>query len=386
MLLGAVAFMSSAYKQRSGPHDKEIERLLSEARLKLVETGTRNRLINTSRGAKRTRCLPVIGAKPDALFANLVREGRMLRFHPAESGGEAPDAAGDNIARLVTPNHAKFAGRPGHASRNGLQTALPPDLLQKRLHAIYRDAKTAEEERGVNILFIALGFLRWYEDERSDALRQAPLILLPVNLVRDGKRSTFDISFRDDDIAPNQAPQERLRGDFGIKLPDIPEADNWLPSAYFAAVAESISSKRRWSIDAASVELGFYSSSRFLIMRDLEPANWPGNALVEHPLIRGLMCEGLANEAPLLPEDAKLDALLHPADLVHVVDADSSQTGVIESVRAGRNLIVHGPPGTGKSQTITNIIAAALHGGKTVLFVAEKMSASKKFYAVRHRS
>jgi hypothetical protein len=48
---------------------------------------------------------------------------------------------------------------------------------------------------------------------------------------------------------------------------------------------------------------------------------------------------------------------------------------VIEEVRAGRNLVVQGPPGTGKSQTIANIIAAAAHDGKRVLFVAEKMAA-----------
>ena len=285
------------------------------------------------------------------------------------------ETAGEKIARLVAKEPGQTVGGRSHASRSGLRTQLAPELLQKRLHAIYRDAKTAEEERGVNILFLALGFLRWYEDDRSDVVRQAPLILLPINLVRDGKRSTFDLAFRDDDIASNQALQERLRGDFGINLPDVPETDSWLPSTYFSAVAASIASKRRWSIDTDGVELGFYSWSKFLIMRDLEPANWPGNSLVQHPLVRGLLLEGLADESTLPPNGANLDALLQPADLVHVVDANSSQTCVIDCVRAGRNLIVHGPPGTGKSQTITNMIAAALHAGKSVLFVAEKMAA-----------
>ena len=182
-----------------------------------------------------------------------------------------------------------------------MQTTLAPDLLQKRLHAIYRDAKTAEEERGVNILFLAVGFLRWYEDERSDALREAPLILLPVSLVRDGKRSTFDLAFRDDDIASNQALQERLRGDFGISLPDVPETDSWLPSAYFSAVAASISSKRRWSIDADGVELGFYSSSKFLIMRDLEPANWPGTRWSNTRWCAGCCCRASPAHRPSCP-------------------------------------------------------------------------------------
>ncbi|MGA2636468.1 DUF4011 domain-containing protein [Methylocella sp.] len=218
--MAAVTSITAARKQRVDPLESNIEKLFREARLKLIETGTRNRLVHTPRGAKRARCLPIIGARPDAVFASLAREKKLLRFLAANGLDEAaPEAAGEKIARLVREPD-QIGGRSSHANRNGLQTTLAPEFLQKRLHAIYRDAKTAEEERGVNVLFLALGFLRWYEDERSDALREAPLILLPITLVRDGKRSTFDLGFRDDDIASNQALQERLRGDFGISLPD----------------------------------------------------------------------------------------------------------------------------------------------------------------------
>ncbi|WP_159189817.1 AAA domain-containing protein, partial [Escherichia coli] len=56
-------------------------------------------------------------------------------------------------------------------------------------------------------------------------------------------------------------------------------------------------------------------------------------------------------------------------------DADSSQhSALIDAIR-GQNLVIEGPPGSGKSQTITNLIAAALLNGKKVLFVAEKMAA-----------
>ena len=105
------------------------------------------------------------------------------------------------------------------------------------------------------------------------------------------------------------------------------------------------------------------------------PTAWPNGSILDHPLIRGLLAEGFAEQPDDIPEDARLDELFAPADLIQIVDADSSQTRVIESVRRGRNLVVQGPPGTGKSQTITNIIAAAVHDGKTVLFMAEKMAA-----------
>src|SRR4051812_46596215 len=108
---------------------------------------------------------------------------------------------------------------------------------------------------------------------------------------------------------------------------------------------------------------------------------WPNRAILEHPLLRGLLVSGFEAEAPLFPEDTKIDETFESAELVHVVDADGSQTLAIETVRAGRNLVIQGPPGTGKSQMITNIIASAVHDGKTVLFVAEKMVALEIVHA-----
>ena len=255
-----------------------------------------------------------------------------------------------------------------------LCTSIDEEKLEKRLLAIYRDAKTAEEEQGINILFLAIGFLRWYEDDKSEVLREAPLVLVPVSLTRDLRRSAFDLRCRDEDLTTNQAIQERLRGDFGIVLPELPESEEWLPSGYYATVRETIGSKSRWSIDPNGIELGFYSFSKLLMIRDLDPAAWGEKSIVENRLLRGLT-EGFNEEPSPLPHNAPLDKLFAPSDLIQVVDADLSQTIVIETIRKGRDLVVQGPPGTGKSQTITNIIAAAVHDGKSVLFVAEKMAA-----------
>ncbi|MGH6836859.1 MAG: DUF4011 domain-containing protein [Methylocella sp.] len=349
-----------------------IERLLARARLNLIETGTRNRLIHTPRGAKRSRALTIAGTAPDQVFAKLARENMALRVLAAdEIAAMQGDAATPRTPRLVTPRTT---------DRSGLQTSLAPALLHKRLHDMQRDAKTAEEERGVNILFLALGFLRWYEDQDSDTPRDAPLILLPVDLRRDAKRATFDLKLREDAIATNQALHQRLRADYGLALPDVAATEDWRPSSYFDAVADAVAAKRRWSIDANAIELGFYSFSKLVMMGDLEPSNWPDNALVAHPLLRGLLGKGFATAPPVLPEATRHDEKLSSLDLIHVAAADSSQTRIIETVRAGHNLVVRGPPGTGKSQTITNIIAAAVHDGRTVLFVAKKIAALNTVY------
>ena len=111
--------------------------------------------------------------------------------------------------------------------------------------------------------------------------------------------------------------------------------------------------------------------------RDLQPASSPNNALLDHPLVNVLLGQGSEFESfpPLVPDDESIDQRIDITKCTHVVDADSSQAIAIEEARAGRNLVVQGPPGTGKSQTITNVIASAVHSGKTVLFVAEKTAA-----------
>ncbi len=244
-----------------------------------------------------------------------------------------------------------------------LETALGPDAQQKRLLRIALDARTAEEEQGVNILYLALGFLTWFEDDPSTVPRQAPLILVPADLVRNDRSSTYDLRARDDDITTNLPLQERLKQDFGMVLPEIQEDEAWLPSAYFAEVSTMIGERPRWQIDSDAMQLGFFSFAKFLMVRDLEPEHWPDGQLLGNELVRGILAEGVPSDGnPFGPED-RIDQLLDPADLIHIVDADASQTKVIEQVRRGSNLIVQGPPGTGKSQTIANIIAAAAHDG-----------------------
>ncbi|MDA0588220.1 MAG: DUF3320 domain-containing protein [Planctomycetota bacterium] len=267
----------------------------------------------------------------------------------------------------------------GSAARHNddnLQTSLTSEKLQKRLLRLFYDARTYEEEQGVNILFLALGFLKWYEPDKPDRPRYAPLILVPVVLARRSAGTKFRIRYADEEIITNLSLGEKLKVDFKVELPLISEDEDLDPTAYFEAVRTAIAGEERWEVLDNDIVLWFFSFSKFLMYRDLQSENWPATRPIDqHPLVESLLTTGFATQPPLCGENAHIDALLDPRNTIHVTDADSSQAIAIEEVRRGRNLVIQGPPGTGKSQTITNLIAAAVHEKKRVLFVAEKMAA-----------
>lgn len=350
-----------------------IHKLLEGARLSLVETGTRNRLIHVPRENGRANVLNIINERSDDIYEILRSKGRKMKFL-AQGQDDEPEDGETPLLESIVSDEAFDEKR---YTDNNLETPLGVDAQQKRLLKLYRNAKTAEEEQGINILYLAMGFLTWYEDKTSAVKREAPIILLPVELVRDSKTSTYIIKCRDDDLVTNLPLQERLKADFGIELPEIDDNGDFVPSAYFDEIASLIENKKNWAIDPDGMQLGFFSFAKLLMLRDLDPENWPSGLLTKNPIINGLLGATYEVSNPLFGNDDKLDEILEPADIIQVVDADASQTKVIEEVRSGRDLVVQGPPGTGKSQTITNIIAAAVHDGKRVLFIAEKMAALK---------
>lgn len=352
----------------AGPQSRSIQKLFDETRKRLVETGTRNRLVHVNRANTRGNVVNIVNERSDDVHA-ILSSGKAMRFlglgHDKAEAGEI----------VLADEHEESVGADRFTD-NQLETRLGPDALAKRLLKIAREAQTAEEEQGVNILYLALGFVTWFEDKNSGVAREAPLVLLPVQLVRNQRTSAYDIKLRDEDLMTNLPLQQRWQDDFGIALPEIDDgAEGWRPSIYHAAVEEIVAKRPNWRVDRDAIQLGFFSFSKLLMYRDLALEAWPEDALEAHDLTRGLLYEGFEHEPPLFGRDDRLDELLPPDKLFHVVDADASQAKVIEEVRVGRNLVVQGPPGTGKSQTITNIIAAAAKEGKTVLFVAEKMAA-----------
>lgn len=226
-----------------------------------------------------------------------------------------------------------------------------------------------------------MGFLKWFESGTSDVERFAPLILVPVKLERQSVGAKFKLAATEEDIVTNLSLQAKLNQEFGVRLPDLPDGDGLNVADYLSSVRSAIASQPRWEVQPDRILLGFFSFAKFLMYRNLDPETWIAERRIDsHPLIERMLGPGFDPDSPMCGDDDMIDPLIPPERLLHVMDADSSQTLAIEEVRQGRHLVIQGPPGTGKSQTIANVIAAAVNDGKKVLFVAEKQAALDVVY------
>ncbi|HEX8555267.1 MAG TPA: DUF4011 domain-containing protein, partial [Sphingomonas sp.] len=365
--------------------DLPLDEKLDRARTELLDLSARNRLLNMPRSSKGAKAVEIVDEISNEVFRMLVTEGRPFTFlagKAASAGEPAGDDVSfeeeDEIADLVQPGD-DIADERGVFSRHSdtrLQTRLTPKGLQKRLLDLYFDARTLEEEQGVNILYLALGALKWVDPNNSASVRFAPLVLIPVQLERGNAGEKFKLRMRPEDYASNLSLEAFLDRIHGIRLPAFEAGEGFDPVAYFAEVAEAVSSKPGWEVQRDVIVLGFFSFAKFLMYRDLDPATWPSGArITDRALVRGLLSDGFEGSEGMIPEDAKIDPFIPPSEMLHIVDSDSSQALAVHEVRRGRDMVIQGPPGTGKSQTIANIIASAVADGKTVLFVAEKMAA-----------
>jgi Protein of unknown function (DUF4011) len=364
-----------------------LERLLEESRRELLDLSTRNRLLSMPVESKSARVIHVRDEKSDHVFRLLASDRKTVAFLPGiekdmvkTQGGVADKASldlDDDETGLPQPD-GEVDKETGEARRHvdtKLQTALTSDGLQRRLLSLCRDAHLIMEEQGVNILYLALGRLKWFEAEKADTPRFAPLILMPVQLHRRSARERFMLTWREEEAQENLSLAAKLKAEFDIDLPKFPAEEDLVPSRYADAVAEAVAGLASWHVEPDAIALVFFSFAKFLMYRDLDPRNWPDPKKLLTPAIGGLLRDGFPANVSAFPEDANLDEVIPAARLDHVVDADSSQTIAIESVRKDRSLVVQGPPGTGKSQSITNLIATAVLDGKRVIFVAEKLAA-----------
>lgn len=371
-----------------------IDVALNELRLRLLDMTGRNRLVNFKHSPGKS--LQFVHSTIDGVFIRLTEQNNRVTITPLPE----PDR-GEWVhknGRLARPDPKEWAARLeistsyalADATAGTCQPTYPvtgADLrtlyyaedLGKHCRKLEREAKLAIEETGANMLYLVAGFLEFPEAPDSEKLYQAPLLCIPVSITKadEGQYSSFYLNYTGEELSDNLSLREKLKRDFGFNLPEFdPEGDE-LAEAYLKRVTQAVERQPGWSVKPM-LTLTLLSFSNMLLVRDLDPSKWRQegvfDSLLEHPLVKQVF-EGRPSGGDVqYADEYPIDE--HPkGDLPLIFDADSSQHSALIDVIEGHSRVIEGPPGTGKSQTITNLIAAALQAGKKILFVAEKLAA-----------
>jgi very-short-patch-repair endonuclease len=380
--------------ERPVTDEMRIRATIDNWKRKLLDVSKRNRALNFK--PNKVTTVTIVDEQPAEVFRQLYIRDQAMRFRPvspnpellppvstslptANQEEEEPDAFGPSLDFI--PYAA--ADLSEQYTDDILQTSASPDNLDKSLRRIADQARLSIEEQGVNTLFLALGMLHYKESAVSEEFWRAPLVLLPVELHRKSARAGYTVQATDDDPIVNPALAEYLRRMFGIALPNLPDLtdlpENYELQQFLIEATAAVAHQEGWQVKT-DIYLSFFSFQKFVMYKDLETN---ADAFGLHPLIRQVILRS-GTSIRALPEEirtAELDREFAPERTSQVTNADSSQLRAILAVSRNHDLVLEGPPGTGKSQTITNLIAQALSENKTVLFVAEKMAALDVVYS-----
>ena len=345
------------------------KQLLWERRL--LDLSLRNNLLNIRITKNTLQLIPAnLSCLEDALA-----DGEEFRILHRPADWESP-AMDFGIYSSIPESDPMVGFINSELSQKRLRFYLPENDLGKALTHLYRSSRTSIEENGANTLYLALGLLKWYETPSSERPRYAPILLLPVEIIRKSAAKGYVIRSREEETMMNITLLEMLRQNFGITLSGLdplPTDESGVNvKLIYSIIRNSIKNQRKWDVEEQAI-LGIFSFNKFIMWNDIHNN---ANKLVQNKIVSSLINGKIEWEAATEEIDATdMDKQVSPADIVLPIIADSSQLEAIYEAVHDKTFILHGPPGTGKSQTITNIIANALYKGKRVLFVAEKMAA-----------
>ena len=266
---------------------------------------------------------------------------------------------------LPLPEEVHYDGR--HEDSD-IQTLLLPDRLRRVAKSILEKGRSFERETGVNVLHAAFGLLEWKSPEERESY-VSPLLLLEIRLDRRQSRQGVEFFVQGvDQVIVNTNLALKLETEHGIALPDY---ENRSVDEYFEDIQRAEPPGWHWKVRREAV-FGIFPSSKIAMYHDLDPEKRP---ITENEIIIRLLAT-TGDASGTYAETYETD---DPVVATHVpylvMDADASQYSALVDIAKGKNLAIEGPPGSGKSQTIVNLIAAALSDGKKVLFVAEKLTA-----------
>lgn len=313
---------------------------------KLLDLGKRNRLLNY----KETKRSSLKILNPDffELYSTFVQDEKPLIF--------------PNLIDIIEDDEQSKLNEIDYP----IKTNKSLKETQQTLKLLRDKAKIANEEQGINILYLSFGFLEWTESQDSEYRFRSPILLVPVSISIDSIVSPYVLALNEDEIVVNPTLAYKLENDFGIVLPKYNEGDD---IRVILAETASFAKAKKWEV-SHEVSLSLLSFLKINMYDDLSRHK---DIIATNPIIRTISGDSsAANTIPMDINDFDYDRNITPNEMFQVVDADSSQQDAILCAKRGISFVLQGPPGTGKSQTITNIIAECLADGKKVLFVSEK--------------
>jgi len=338
---------------------------------KLLDLNMRNNLINMRLGGQAVQLMttdvvelfnhfqknPQIGLYP--LETEPIHDSRFLAFANSRSqdGEKAKDLFSQNLLMARSAN--------GQTEKNIINLA--------------RKSNSEIEESGCNPLYLTIGAIRWFDNEKAAEVGTSslfsPILLIPASLPRRRFGSNFTVSLNLDGIQFNKTVFEYFKQSLDL---DFSEFNNLFSDKspvinlqkIYNTIRKKIEPKRNWIVMDDFVSLSMFSFAHFVMWTDMKNSR---EEFLKNPIVSSFVNgkkEWADNPFEIGVND--LDDKVKPDDLAIPLPADSSQIKAIESSLQGESFILDGPPGTGKSQTIANMITNFLFHGKKVLFVAEK--------------
>ncbi len=323
----------------------------------LLDTGKRNNLVNFRE--TKSSSVEILIPSADELFQRALSGGEFEAF---DSRSDVQSTPMDRETYLQT-----YAEKLRRKRQILLYSAKGDPIAAIR--NIEKRAGSIIEETGVNVAYMAFGFVNWTSESNRQEVFRAPLILIPIHISRKSAIDPWLIRTMDDELVVNPTFDYLVTAEKGFGLP--PYEDEETLAEYLLKVQDR-TSKLGWTV-SSECRIGLFSFLKINMYHDLIDHE---EEILRNDNVLTLLGEPTQSVSTDIAEEAE-DPII---SLHTVVDADSSQMEAILMAKQGRSFVLQGPPGTGKSQTITNIIAECLHDGKKVLFVSEKQAALNVVY------
>lgn len=359
--------------KRPQKEDKPLDRLESWKR-SLLDLTLRNRLLNF----KDTKTAITIECPDPAKLEDMLAAGNRFKLLGRATVLDGSDGRDPSLFNERQNEDGRKRFILDALSRGELHANMADADLEGRLTDLFRASRLAFEEGGANILYLCLGFLKWTPQDGAGPYR-APLLLMPVSLERKSVRSGFRLKLHEDEVRFNPTLVQMLRQDFELSAPeldgDLPRDGSGIDVAeVWRTVQRHVKSIKGWEV-TEQVVLATLSFTKYLMWKDLvdRTGELKRSALVRHLIDTPTHSYAGASEEFVDP--AHLDNAVDPSELFTPLSGDSSQLAAIVAAQRGKDFVLFGPPGTGKSQTIANMISNCLAHGKSVLFVSQKTAA-----------